>query len=116
MRILEYGNRNDSTIILAHGFESPYQIWNDDIEEQSEFISFDAAAKEIEDYCASRSIDHVNEIIFRKTANYIRKNYAHAMTVCLKGKGHCEDALLHSQEWIKQLDNYIDEPVEEDVK
>lgn len=38
------------------------------------------------------------------------------MTVCLKGKGHCEDALLHSQEWIKQLDNYIDEPVEEDVK
>lgn len=47
MRILEYGNRNDSTIILAHGFESPYQIWNDDIEEQSEFISFDAAEKEI---------------------------------------------------------------------
>ena len=24
-----------------------------------------------------------------------------------KGKGHCEDALLHSNEWIARLDKYI---------
>ena len=29
MRILEYGNTNNPTIMLVHGFESPYQIWID---------------------------------------------------------------------------------------
>ena len=67
MRILEYGNINNSTIMLVHGFESPYQIWIDyiehykenyhilvpilpghDVREKSEFNSFDDTAKEIE--------------------------------------------------------------------
>ncbi len=249
MRILEYGNINKPVIILIHGFESPYQIWRDYIEhykeryliivpvlpghdvlEKSEFISFDAAAKEIEDYCISKTIDcicavygmsmggilasclwknkrlafekiilesspllsfdktvtkmltsqylsitkkarkrdekvlrkavnsmvteemldvflelldnisdttikkylhevgqfklpadintqntqivyfyggKVNELIFRYTAKYIRRNYKNAVTVCLKGKGHCEDALLHPNVRIKMLDKYI---------
>ena len=66
MRILEYGNINNSTIMLVHGFESPYQIWIDyiehykenyhilvpilpghDVREKSEFNSFDDTAKEI---------------------------------------------------------------------
>lgn len=249
MRILEYGNVNNPTIMLLHGFESPYQIWNDyiehykekyhilvpilpghDVQEKSEFISFDAAAKEIEDYCISKSADHiyaiygmsmggvlasylwnnkkltfekvimesspllpfnkfvtqmltkqylsvtrkarerdkrvvrnavnsmiteelldvflelldiisdttikkylyeagqyqlpadidtpdtqpvyfyggkVNEFVFRRVAGYIKKYYKNAITVCLKGKGHCEDALLHSDAWIIQMDKYI---------
>ena len=85
MRILEYGNTNNPTIMLVHGFESPYQIWIDyivhgfespyqiwidyiehykenyhilvpilpghDVQEKSEFNSFDDTAKEIENYC-----------------------------------------------------------------
>ncbi len=40
-----------------------------------------------------------NELIFRRVAGYIRRNYKNAMVViCLKGKGHCEDALLHPDE------------------
>ncbi len=249
MRILEYGNINNPTIMLVHGFESPYQIWFDyiehykenyhilvpilpghDVQEKSEFISFDDTAKEIENYCISKSINHIyaiygmsmggvltaylwknrrltfekvilesspllpfekymtqvlikqylsitqkarernrkvvrnainsmvtedmldvflelldhisdetiknylyavgrfklpadidtpntqivyfyggkfNEFVFRNAAKYIKKNYKNAVTVCLKGKGHCEDALLHSNEWLMQLDKYI---------
>ena len=70
MRILEYGNTNNPTIMLVHGFESPYQIWIDyiehykenyhilvpilpgrDVQEKSELNSFDDTAKEIENYC-----------------------------------------------------------------
>ena len=36
MRILEYGNTNNPTIMLVHGFESPYQIWIDYIEHYKE--------------------------------------------------------------------------------
>ena len=49
----------------------------------------------------------ISEFIFRSVAKYIRKNYKKAATICLKGKGHCEDALLHSDAWIIQLDKYI---------
>ncbi len=78
MRILEYGNINNPVIMLIHGFLSPYQIWSDYIEhykksyrviipvlpghdvlEKSDFISFETAAKEIEDYCVSKSISHI---------------------------------------------------------
>jgi len=249
MRILEYGNIDNPTIMLVHGFESPYQIWHDyieyykvkyhilvpilpghDVQEKSEFISFDVTAKEIEEYCMSKSIDHIfaiygmsmggvltsylwknkrltfemvilesspllsfekwmtqiltnqylsitqkarernkkvvrnainsmvteemldvflelldnisdttiknylhevgkfklpadidtpntqivyfyggkiNEFIFRNVAKYIEKNYKNAITICLRGKGHCEDALLHPSERIKQLNKYI---------
>ena len=60
--------------MLVHGFESPYQIWIDyiehykenyhilvpilpghDVREKSEFNSFDDTAKEIENYCISKS-------------------------------------------------------------
>ncbi|HJG41725.1 alpha/beta fold hydrolase [Bifidobacterium pullorum] len=81
MRILEYGNTNNPTIMLVHGFESPYQIWIDyiehykenyhilvpilpghDVQEKSEFNSFDDTAKEIENYCISKSINHIYAI------------------------------------------------------
>lgn len=249
MRILEYGNINHPTIMLVHGFESPYQIWHDyiehyktkyhilvpilpghDVQEKSEFVSFDITAKEIEDYCISHSCDHiyaiygmsmggvltsylwknkrlsfdmvilesspllsfekwmiqiltkqyltitrkarernikvvrnainsmvteemldaflelldnisdttiknylygigqfklpadidtpntqviyfyggkVNEFVFRNVAKYIKKHYKNATTICLKGKGHCEDALLHPNKRIEQLSKYI---------
>ncbi len=29
MEILEYGNPKNDKIILIHGFQSPYQLWND---------------------------------------------------------------------------------------
>lgn len=88
MRILEYGNINNSTIMLVHGFESPYQIWIDyiehykenyhilvpilpghDVREKSEFNSFDDTAKEIENYCISKSINHICKVPQRLDAN-----------------------------------------------
>lgn len=97
MRILEYGNINNSTIMLVHGFESPYQIWIDyiehykenyhilvpilpghDVREKSEFNSFDDTAKEIENYCISKSINHIYAIYGMSmggvVASYLWKN------------------------------------------
>ena len=72
MEILEFGNKENKKIILIHGFQSPYQVWNEYIEyykkdyhiivpilpghnpnKKEEFISFKECAKEIEDYFTS---------------------------------------------------------------
>lgn len=245
MQILEYGNPELEKIILIHGFESPYQIWNDYIEyykekycvivpilpghnvnEKEDFESFDKCVEELENYYISKHGDKVfaiygmsmggvfashiwenqkieidklimesspllgfenfmipiltkqylmlthkaqardkrvvkqainsmitedkldifmellehisdttiinyikeigrhklsnnidtpdtevyylyggkiNEILFRKVARFLEKNYPNALTMCLSGKGHCENALLKPQEHIKVL-------------
>lgn len=249
MEILEYGNPKQNKIILIHGFESPYQIWDDYIEhykkdycvivpiltghninEDDDFESFEKCVRELEDYYISKYgknvfavygmsmggvlasilwqnqniqidklimesspllgfgnmmtniltkqyltithkaqardkkpvrqavnsmvtedkldifmelLDHIsdttitnyireigkhklpsdinipeteiyylyggkiNEILFRKVAKFIEKNYSNAETICLNGKGHCEDALLNPQEHIKVLNKVL---------
>lgn len=73
MKILEFGNINKRKIILIHGFQSPWQVWNKYIEHykndyhiiipimsghnpesKEDFISFSNEAREIEDYIISR--------------------------------------------------------------
>ena len=73
MQILEFGNKKNSKIILIHGFESPYQIWEEYIEHykkdfhiivpilqghnpdlKEEFTSIKESAKEIEDFYTSQ--------------------------------------------------------------
>ena len=73
MEILEFGNKEKEKIILIHGFETPYQIWEKYIEHykndyhiivpilqghnpnmKEDFISFAESAKNIEDYYISR--------------------------------------------------------------
>lgn len=73
MEILEFGNKEKDKIILIHGFETPYQIWERYIEhyknsfhiivpilqghnpkEKEDFVSFEQSAKDIEDYYISR--------------------------------------------------------------
>lgn len=73
MKILEFGDTSKSKIILIHGFQCPWQVWNKYIEYyknkfhiivpimsghnpevKDDFISFTADAKEIEDYILSR--------------------------------------------------------------
>ena len=230
MEILEYGNPKNDKIILIHGFQSPYQLWNDyidyykndycvivpilaghNINENDDFVSFDICAKELEEYYITKYgnkvfainknieieklilesspllswnkfmtnyftkwylnithktqnrdertikqaigtiisedkvdvflelFDHlsdktiincvqedlpsdintpnteiyyfygskINEILFRKVAHYLRKNYQNTTTICLKGKGHCEDALINPEEHIKTLNNVL---------
>lgn len=249
MEVLEYGNPKQDKIILIHGFESPYQIWDDYVEyykkdycvivpiltghninENTDFESFEKCVKELEDYYISKYgkqvfavygmsmggvfasilwqnenikidklimesspllgfenfmikiltkqyltitrkaqardkktvrgavnsmvtedkldifmelLDHIsdttitnyireigkhklpsdinipeteifylyggkiNEILFRKVAKFIAKNYSNAETICLKGKGHCEDALLNPQDHIKVLNKIL---------
>lgn len=254
MEILEYGDPGKDKIILIHGFESPYQIWDEYIKYYSkyycvivpvltghnpkikeDFVSFELSAKEVEDYYIDRHgnrvyalygmsmggvlasyiwinkrikidklilesspllsygklmtniltkqylsvthkarkrdiktvkravnsmvsedmleiflelLDHIsdvtirnyinevgrfklpedintpatkvyyyygstmNEFIFRKVAEYLKKNYINAHIVCLKGKGHCEDALLNPMKHIKELNKIL---IEKDV-
>ena len=73
MEILEFGNKEKDKIILIHGFETPYQIWEKYIEHyknnyhiivpilqghnpnmKEDFNSFEESAKDIEDYIISR--------------------------------------------------------------
>lgn len=251
MEILEFGDKSNKKIILIHGFESPYQIWekyirhyekdfhvivpilpghNPDCKE--EFTDFDRCAKEIEDFCISSygnkvyavyamsmggvlachlwknrniqieklimesspilsvgkliasvltktylNITHkaqqrdektvkqavntmvreeqlddflklldnisdntitnylreigkfklpddidtpdtgvvyyyggkVSEMLFRNVAKRLKKMYPQAETICLNGKGHCEDALLNSEKRIDELDRILKE-------
>ena len=72
MEILEYGNKDNKKIILIHGFQSPYQIWDEYIKyyendyhiivpilpghnpnNKEEFISLKECAKELEEYFIS---------------------------------------------------------------
>jgi len=73
MKILEFGDRSKRKIILIHGFQRPWQVWNKYIayykkdfhiivpivsghnpEEKEDFISFSEEAKKIEDYILPR--------------------------------------------------------------
>lgn len=81
MEILEFGNIKKKKIILLHGFECPYQIWNDYIEYykrdffiivpilkghnskiKEEFISFKDLASDIENYYLNKYGDKVYAI------------------------------------------------------
>jgi len=78
MQILEFGNKNNQKIILIHGFQSPYQVWDKYIEHYKndyhiivpilpghnpnqieDFISFEIVAKELEDYLISEYDNNV---------------------------------------------------------
>ena len=73
MKILEFGDTSKNKIILIHGFQCPWQVWNKYIEHyknrfhiivpimsghnpevKDDFISFTSDAKEIEEYILSR--------------------------------------------------------------
>lgn len=49
----------------------------------------------------------ISEILFKKIAKYLEKNYPKANIICLKGKGHCEDALINPSEHIKVLNKVL---------
>lgn len=73
MEILEFGNKENKKIILIHGFQSPYQVWDEyikyyekdyhiivpilpghNIKEDKDFESFEVCVKELEDYYISK--------------------------------------------------------------
>ncbi len=73
MEIFEYGDKDKKKIILIHGFQSPYQVWNDYIEhykndfhiivpvltghsqtKKEDFISISETVKELENYYISK--------------------------------------------------------------
>lgn len=73
MEILEFGDKSKRKIILIHGFQCPYQIWDKYIEhykedfhiivpilpghnprQKEDFISFSKTAKELEEYFISK--------------------------------------------------------------
>ena len=73
MKILEFGNSGNKKLLLIHGFQSPWQVWDKYIEhykndfhiivpiitghdpdKKEDFISFENDATEIEDFIISR--------------------------------------------------------------
>ena len=75
MEILEFGNPCNRKIILIHGFQYPYQIWNPYIEHykkdfhiivpimsghnpncKEDFISFSEEARVLEDYLRDKGV------------------------------------------------------------
>jgi len=73
MKILEFGDKKNKKLILIHGFQMPYQIWNEYIEyyqkcfhvivpilpghypnHAEDFVSFSKTAREFEDYYVSK--------------------------------------------------------------
>ena len=49
----------------------------------------------------------VNEMLAKKSAEFIAKKYDNSIIKCFKGKGHCENALLHPDLMIKELNNVL---------
>ena len=49
----------------------------------------------------------INEMLAKKTAKYIKKNYPNSNIICFNGKGHCENSLLKPDEMIKELDKIL---------
>lgn len=49
----------------------------------------------------------VNEMLAKKSAKFISKNYSNSVVKCFSGKGHCENALLFPELMIKELDNIL---------
>ncbi|MBQ8515932.1 MAG: alpha/beta hydrolase [Ruminococcus sp.] len=81
MKILEFGNKEKEKLLLIHGFQTPYQIWNEyiahfkeryhiivpvlpghDPEQMEDFISFSECAKELEDWYMNRCGESVYAI------------------------------------------------------
>lgn len=48
-----------------------------------------------------------NEMLAKKSAKYILKNYPNASIKCFKGKTHCENSLLHPELMLKELDSIL---------
>ena len=48
-----------------------------------------------------------NEMIAKKSAKYILKNYPYAVVRCFKGKAHCEISLFEPEVMIKELDSIL---------
>ena len=75
--------------------------------------------KEIGKYKLSNNIDtpntkiyyyhgtKINEMLAKKTAKYISKNYINSKVICFKGKGHCEDSLLNPNKMIEELNKIL---------
>ncbi|NBK96634.1 MAG: hypothetical protein EOM50_01205 [Erysipelotrichia bacterium] len=49
----------------------------------------------------------INELLAKKTAEYIRKKYPSSKIKCFQGKGHCEDSLLNPSVMIEELDTVL---------
>lgn len=48
-----------------------------------------------------------NEMLAKKSAKFLSKNYTNSVIKCFKGKAHCENALLYPELMIKELDKVL---------
>lgn len=80
MKVLEFGNINNKKLVLIHGFQCPYQVWNEYIEyyknifhiiviilenhypNELDFISYKETSKKFVDYYLSKYNDNIYAI------------------------------------------------------
>lgn len=93
MEILEFGNKEKEKIILIHGFQCPYQVWEEyikhyekdyhiivpilqghSIKNKEDFISYKDSIKEIENYFISRYGNNVYAIFGMSMGGIIGAN------------------------------------------
>ena len=67
MEILEFGNKDKRKIILIHGFQMPYQIWNKYIEYYKNNFHIIVLISEL------------NESIFRPSQNFVIFSKCHGI-------------------------------------
>ncbi len=48
-----------------------------------------------------------NEMVAKKSAKFLSKNYTNCVVKCFEGKSHCENALLQPELMIKELDKVL---------
>jgi esterase/lipase len=124
MKILCYGNTTNPAVLLIHGFQSPYQVWNPFIQELQEkyyvivpvlaghdvqnnedcFVSFTEQAKCIEEYCKTNRINQI-EIAYGMSmggvllANLWERNKIHISKIVFDGSPLCGMPLISFFKW-----------------
>ena len=83
---------NDNQIKVGHEYSTVWFSINlpNNIDSSNTDIYYDYGGK-------------INEIIFKKVGKYISKYYDNAYIHCIKGKGHCEDAIFRPEKKVKEL-------------
>ncbi len=101
--IVPKGKLKEFLEVLDNMSDSTIERYNIEIAKFDLLPDIDTKNTEIFYYHGTR----INEMLAKKTARYLCRNYQNSQIICFKGKGHCEDALLNPDKMIKELDKII---------
>ncbi len=111
MEILEFGDKSKRKIILIHGFQSPYQVWDKYIKHyENKFHIIVPILPGHNPEQIENNFYHgtaMNEMLAKKSAKYLARHYSNVKVKCFKGRRHCEPALLYPDMMIEELEKVL---------